>query len=397
MILNSPYLWYMQVNYTGENGSLYKYWSHLDNTAEVALYNSEVGNRNESDDDELPSLTKALSWICKDCTFENDGDVEYCEMCQAENQFAVGNLVQVYDTNMNEWMWGNVKNKSGLYIMVSFVGLQKEYDEQIHVIKDKERLRSGKSYDDIEDEKRVQRLKQDFNHNQRKRKRDRESSSFSGDEDGNSNSAKRRKLNEDEQVQILQENEYLKDEILALNTKLKGIKPDNIDKIDLLEDKELDEVETRLRNKLKVIRWSKEKIQMNYDNNDNKQAMDMDMHEEEDEDDDVLIKDNKNLKQQIVGLKASLTSKDDEEIIGMLNMEELNILEEEIKKKLKQVHDAKKRLMEDKTLCIVCLDRQKTVFITDCGHFDLCTECMMELPNKICPRCQKPFEDYAVM
>ena len=260
---------------------------------------------------------------------------------------------------------GSVKNKQGLYIMVNFVGLQKEYDEVLHIINDQKRLRSGKSYDDVEDKKDVQISKQNYNqnHNQRKRKRNGESSSGSGSGSGSDidfNPAKRRKLEEGEQVQILQENEYLKDEIFALNTKLKGIKPENIgdkiDKIDLLEDKELDKIEDGLRNKLKTIRWSKEKIKIKMnDNDDNKKAMDEDEDEDEDEDDDILIKDNKNLKQQIVGLKANLTSKNNEDIIEMLSMEELNVLEEEIKKKLEQIYDAKTRLMEDKTLCIVCL------------------------------------------
>ena len=136
-------------------------------------------------------------------------------------------------------------------------------------------------------------------------------------------------------------------------------------------------------------------------NSNNRKLMIIDDDDNDDgdgnEDDDVLVKDNKDLREQIVGLETTLNSKHDGEIIGMLDCDELKILEREIMRTMKRVFKAKMRLMEEKTLCIACLDRQKTIVIPDCGHFDLCGECFDKLPKRICPRCQQSFEDIFVM
>ena len=243
-------------------------------------------------------------------------------MCEVDNHFAVGDLVQVYDTNLNQWIWGNVKDKYELYITVGFVGLQSEYDEQIHVIKDKKRLRLQKMCDDIDDEKEKSMHMQhnddqreseiDINSsNNRKRKRqiiDNDKDNESEHEYEYEAPAKKRKfmMNEDEQHRLIQENENLKDQILALNAKLKDMH-DNIDKIDLLDDKQLNDIGKGLRNKLKVIKQRKEKLMMN--NGGNKKEMVMEIDQNQDEDDDLeldLVKNNKNLKEQVICLEATL-------------------------------------------------------------------------------------------
>lgn len=38
--------------------------------------------------------------------------------------------------------------------------------------------------------------------------------------------------------------------------------------------------------------------------------------------------------------------------------------------------------------CKICFDRQRQVTLRDCGHFILCKECLLALPNKECPVCK---------
>ena len=333
------------------------------------------------------------TWICSECTFENNGNDTFCKMCEVDNHFAIADMVQVYDKIAKEWHWGNVCERDGFLIKIHFIGLQNDYDETLHVIKDKARLRKS-DWNEPENE----------TQNKRKRKL---SADDADDSDDGGRRRKKQKLNGNDggggNVKLIQLNENLKDAIFSLNTKVKGMKG-NMDKIELLDEKELNELEMNLKQKRKIIIRRKVFLQKidndedidlmggNYGNNVNNERMD------EDEDEDIdLVKNNELLKEQIKGLEKQIKSRNDEDVIDMLNMDELRILHMQIKEKLIEIREAKVRLMEDKLLCIVCMENPKNVFIQDCNHFDLCYDCVDKLTKKECPRCQEPFENISIL
>eukprot|EP01083_Nonionella_stella_P146969 462973_1 len=81
------------------------------------------------------------------------------------------------------------------------------------------------------------------------------------------------------------------------------------------------------------------------------------------------------------------------EEVDTLNLKQLVMLESRLQHGIKIIKEAKDRLLENQLLCMVCLKHQKSIVIQDCGHFDLCSHCVQNLPSKKCPRCQNSFQN----
>eukprot|EP01084_Bolivina_argentea_P146482 256453_1 len=84
-------------------------------------------------------------------------------------------------------------------------------------------------------------------------------------------------------------------------------------------------------------------------------------------------------------------------MVSTLNLHELDALTLKLQNGMNVINEAKDRLLENKLYCTVCLKNQKNVVILTCGHFDLCNECETNLPAKICPRCDKPYDNMKVI
>ena len=65
----------------------------------------------------------------------------------------------------------------------------------------------------------------------------------------------------------------------------------------------------------------------------------------------------------------------------------------ELQNNLKEIQDAKERLIENQFYCMICLQNKKNIVIQGCQHFDLCNVCCDKLDKKVCPRCQAPFSN----
>ena len=79
--------------------------------------------------------------------------------------------------------------------------------------------------------------------------------------------------------------------------------------------------------------------------------------------------------------------------INPLNTEQLNKLEQRMEENILKIRKRKQRLIDDKLLCMVCMENRKNVLIQGCNHFDICHQCANNLQRKICPRCQAPFQN----
>lgn len=49
---------------------------------------------------------------------------------------------------------------------------------------------------------------------------------------------------------------------------------------------------------------------------------------------------------------------------------------------------------DDEHLCVVCMERQRCVYLEDCRHFSLCKECLEDImaSSKKCPYCNAPIK-----
>lgn len=75
-----------------------------------------------------------------------------------------------------------------------------------------------------------------------------------------------------------------------------------------------------------------------------------------------------------------------------LDLHQLNGLENKLQSGIGRVQAARSKLLEQRFLCIVCLDAPKDTMIDGCNHLILCQECENKLQPKMCPICQTQYE-----
>merc|ERR1712083_541414 len=80
------------------------------------------------------------------------------------------------------------------------------------------------------------------------------------------------------------------------------------------------------------------------------------------------------------------------ENIDAMDEKQLDELEEKHKIKLKEIQDAKEKLMDDKLRCVVCLENPKSILIQGCNHLVLCEQCEESMVRKVCPKCHKAYK-----
>ena len=77
--------------------------------------------------------------------------------------------------------------------------------------------------------------------------------------------------------------------------------------------------------------------------------------------------------------------------IQRLNLKQLNELERALSIAKKYVKQQRDERLENKYLCVACLENEKNISIDGCCHVALCDKCEQKMQKKICPICRNPY------
>ena len=81
------------------------------------------------------------------------------------------------------------------------------------------------------------------------------------------------------------------------------------------------------------------------------------------------------------------------ERVDRMDLDQLTELKQTMQDKIKLIEEAEKRLMENITKCIVCLDNDKCISFDGCEHIALCQECESGIIDKKCPICRTQYSN----
>merc|ERR1712176_788736 len=143
----------------------YLYWAHLDNFEEIAEFTSKSGTMHTTQIDIIKKQEKVEKVEVVEQINQVQDEMEAFERIRAkrfprypseriDNAYGIGDWLEVQDTQTHQWITATVIDKENNWILVHFDGCPYKYDQKIHAVKHKRRLRAlGSGLQETQEEK----------------------------------------------------------------------------------------------------------------------------------------------------------------------------------------------------------------------------------------------------